>query len=683
VRALALLPAALLAALAAVAAAPADAARPPSCSFRLGLSALTDGARAQLALEVQPRSLCTVPPKLKDVRVADRRGTIRTISTVHAPGGRAAFRLGPVRSRTRLDVSLRLTARGRVYPLAGKTTVRLRPDLVVTALRVPAQAATGQPFTVTARIAEPTGGVPATANVVLTTGSTTLGTASVQVQPGRRGRVALPVTLPTAGSFPLTLRIVGALPAETDRTNNTASATVAVTEFRFDPSEVLVPSFAGYGAQFNQNVYAAISRNAGVTDGNVVDMEQKTVALGPQLVRIFFQAAALNDPDLMQSFVRTAQLAQRAGATINVTWQGGALPDTTIARFGAVLVDLVKNRGITGLRWVTLQNEVNSTRITMDTYDHWYRVLDGYLSAAGVRSQIRFMGGDLVAAASPLGQTQGDWLTFLGTRMADVLDAYSIHVFWNYWDSGRLVQRLQDVRALADQLPPTGRKPLYVTEYGARGRRNLNGVAYPNPGVWDDGTPLAETAVNAFQHAWFDVLAARLGYVGTIKWDGFYGRYDNGLQDYSLVGPPQTGWPLRPVYSIVRLFTAWTKPGWKVVGVDGASGTKLLAGYAGPAGQLTVVGLDTSGAGLNLPSASQVSYSIGGLPPSSPLQLVVWNQDGLGGLSASAALTTDAAGTATVTVPLQSVFALTTLPDVAQTRRPPLGRPVRSALERT
>src|SRR5436309_2356335 len=39
----------------------------------------------------------------------------------------------------------------------------------------------------------------------------------------------------------------------------------------------------------------------------------------------------------------------------------------------------------------------------------------------------------------------------------------------------------------------------------------------------------AITNANAFQHAWFDVLAAKLGYAGTIKWDAYFSRYNRGV----------------------------------------------------------------------------------------------------------------------------------------------------------
>src|SRR5205823_1066956 len=186
---------------------------------------------------------------------------------------------------------------------------------------------------------------------------------------------------------------------------------------------------AGFGAQFNQNVYAAISRNVGVTEANVKDMEAKVVALHPNFVRLFLLPNAYTDPHLMLSFVRSAPLARRAGAPTTVTWSG---------------------------------------------------------------------------------QTQDQWLAFLASNMSDLLDAWSVHIYWDYWDTAKMVRRLTEVRQIWDALPPTQRKPLYVTEYSPRGIRNPGGPV--DPGAWQDGTPLAQTNINAFQNAWFDLLASKLGY---------------------------------------------------------------------------------------------------------------------------------------------------------------------------
>src|SRR5207248_4204800 len=154
----------------------------------------------------------------------------------------------------------------------------------------------------------------------------------------------------------------------------TTSALLDVTDFAVVPSQVIVPSLAGYGGQFNHHVYAALSRGIGVTDDNVGVMEEEMRALHPQFSRIFFHPSAFTDPDRMQSFIRTVLLAQSTGTTINITWQGGTLSvaSGTVQKFADVLIDLVRNRGVTNLRWLTLQNEPNRTKITMEAYEAQY-----------------------------------------------------------------------------------------------------------------------------------------------------------------------------------------------------------------------------------------------------------------------------------------------------------------------
>jgi hypothetical protein len=269
------------------------------------------------------------------------------------------------------------------------------------------------------------------------------------------------------------------------------------------------------------------------------------------------------------------------------------------------------------------------------------------------------MGGDLVRAPDVGPPNQQAWFQYMATKMADILDAYSIHVFWDYFDTQKLVDRLTEVRAIVDALPPAGRKPLYVSEYGIRGLRIFNGVPAGDPGVWTDGTPMTQTNVNAFQHAWFDVLAARLGYVGTSKWDSYFGKYDNATQAYYMIGSPVDGWPLYPIYSLMRLMTSSVNQGWRTLNVASVPNTsRLLAAYAGQAGEHTVVGLDTAGAQLNTVSPTVVTYTIGGLPPSRSFALTIWNQAGDGLVGAPQPAATDTAGVVTVSVPQHAVFAL-------------------------
>ncbi len=79
----------------------------------------------------------------------------------------------------------------------------------------------------------------------------------------------------------------------------------------------------------------------------------------------------------------------------------------------------------------------------------------------------------------------------MAENMNDVLDAYSVHIYWNYWDIPRMELRLRDVREIVTTEAPDGaRKPTYIMEFGVRGIANIPGQAdVVPPGYWEDGTP--------------------------------------------------------------------------------------------------------------------------------------------------------------------------------------------------
>jgi len=522
------------------------------------------------------------------------------------------------------------------------------PGVVIASVRANRAVLPSRPFYVQVTLLDRAARARKASVLVSDATNQVLATRSATVRPRRRVTVKLPITLTTVGRNPLKVLVTGA---------GTRRFTVDVAEFRARTAGVIVPDFAGYGGQFNHHVYAALSRAAGVTDDNVVDMEQKMRALHPEFSRIFFTPQAFTDPDKMQSFVRTVQFAQSTGTDINITWQGGTLQPQ---RFADVLLDLVRNKGITHLKWLTLQNEPNRTRMTMDAYEKQYRDLDPLIQS--IRGQVKYMGGDLVRGPDTGAPNQDVWFQYLGAHMSDILDAYSIHVFWDYWDMQKLVDRLTEVRAIVDALPENARKPIYVTEYGVRGQRTFNGAPQVDPGVWDDGTPITQTNISAFQQAWFDVLAADLGYMGTSKWDSYYGKYDNGTQAYYVIGAPQSGWPLYPMYNLLQLMTTTVKRGWQVVSVDSVPNTsRILAAYVGKKKQLTVIGLDTLGAQLNAGTTTTSSYSIAGFPPSKPVNLLIWNANADGLVAPRQKVTADTNGVVNVTIAQHSVFALTTV----------------------
>ena len=634
-----------------------------AAGYKLSLQSLTGPPRADLIIRISVKKAgCELPTTLTAVQVTllpyKKLRTQKLIRrNVSAPGGTATVSIGRV---PRLRLVRAVVSFAPQVALTGQIKTLLRPDLVLTRAYAGRSAVLGHPFFAVAIVRNRTTdvGVVATVTVAAADG-VPLATKQLKVGPRRRFVLQLPVTLTQLGTTQLTVTVTPAAPIETTLKNNTRGFAVEAVEFRVQESATLAQTFAGYGGQFNHHVYAAISRAAGVTDDNAKDMEQKMRDLHPQFSRIFFNNTAFTDPDRMQSFIRTAQLAQSTGTTINVTWQGGTLSvaNGTIPKLAAVLIDLVRNRGITNLRWLTLQNEPNRTRITMAQYEAQYRALDPYIQS--IRGQVKYMGGDLVRGPDVGPPNQQAWFQYMATKMSDILDAYSIHVFWDYFDTQKLVDRLTEVRAIVDALPQAGRKPLYVAEYGVRGLRTFNGAPAGDPGVWEDGTPMARTNINAFQHAWFDVLAAELGYVGTSKWDSYFGKYDNGTQAYFMIGSPADGWPLYPIYNSVRLLTSTVGAGWRTVNVASVPNTsRLLAAYAGKAGEHTVVGLDTAGAQLNTVSPTATSYTIGGLPPSKTFQLTLWNAAGDGLVGAPTPAATDASGVVTISVPQQAVFAL-------------------------
>jgi hypothetical protein len=450
------------------------------------------------------------------------------------------------------------------------------------------------------------------------------------------------------------------------------------------------------------HVYAPVTPwPAGVGYG---DFEQKVKALEPQLVRIFYNDnwdanADGKHPEWQAnyaSFVKVVQLAQESGATIDISFQslGNArlAPEPAMAKFADVLEDVVKRHGLDNVTWAEVGNEPNGPggAVTLEQYNALVRALNAQLVARGLREHVHLMGGGLVENAGDPARNHYEWMKWIAANMGDVVDAYAEHVYWIYDDSGRLEYRLRDTaHVMNNVLPPEQRKPTYMMEYGIRGYTTCDGK--PSiaalPVYYRDAscTAIWRTNIAGFQQLWFDIDSAQLGVAGTSKWDAFWNRYDNSSvnnQLYWTIGPPTEGSPLTPTYYALSLLFHATAPGWQVVGVEPWDSTdsgvpaygieghssldrpeKELAAYAGPNGELTIVGLDTHGRNLNTVSTEQApSYSIGGLPPDTAFTLALWNATGDGTNSIAGTVTTNAAGVARFEVPLQAAFALTTAP---------------------
>jgi hypothetical protein len=426
-------------------------------------------------------------------------------------------------------------------------------------------------------------------------------------------------------------------------------------EFTVSPGTVLVTGFAGFGTQYNQNVYAAISASDGITSANVGQLETKVKALHSQYVRIFFDSKAWpTDPnystataDFMSSFVSTVKLAQDAGATsINITyWHTAAA--ALMPAFAGVLNDLIVNHGLTAVNQVTIQNEVNSTAMTMDDYKACYTSLDQALKTLGIRNNIKFVGGDLVET------NQQIWFSYMAANMSDQLAGYSSHIYWNDNDAAKPVTRLSGVAAIVNALG-TSIKPMYITEYGVRG--SVVGTGITDPGeLTSTTTPISQTTTAALENALFQLDGLNLGFAGFSRWDCYKAKYDGGEQLYSCIGSGTNGYPLYPLYYMTCLFTRTSQAGWNVVKTaQGTNASEVVAALQDNTGKdMTLYAVNKSNGAY--------PFVIGGLPATKSFHVLAWNNDQKGKIAKLADVTTDGKGVLQISLPAQSAVAVTTL----------------------
>ena len=680
----------------------ADASQcPKDGAYTMTLRALTGPSDTELRIRPAAAPGCGAVTTLKHVQIkinddSGRQMSVENLDDVAVSDGAAVVTLDRIDRGWRVDVQCQIQTGtpANTFVVRGRALAMLRPDLVVTSVQAPPQTLTTRPIDVHADVGEVKGDTGATAGITLVGPLGPLaGPLAVTIPAGGHLAVTFPAVALTAPvSTDLRVVVSDADPAEYDTTNQSRGTTVDVTKNELVASQLLVSSLDGYGFQFNGHLYAPITNPPPAT---LPDLESKVKALEPQLVRIFYnenwEANADKThpewPDNLESFKDTVQLADDSGASIVIAYQTIASARTNPAlwmgRFADVLQDLVQTRGLTNVDWVSIGNEPNSTTLPLATYEALYRALDAQLVARGLRGQIKLIGGDLVQGSEDTASGHRAWFDYMTAHMNDVIDAWSEHIYWNYWDHFRMEQRLKDVSYLVhSELPASARKPTLVMEYGVRGMNACGTKTTVTAAYYNDPpacTELRRMSLAGFQKLWFTVVSAQLGFDGASNWDLYWSVYDRtkNNQSYWTIGPPEENWALYPTYYASQLLNQTTAPGWQVLGVGPSTDDDLatrfddphpdqleqeLTAYRGLDGQLTLVGLDTHGGELVAPNGESSSYSVGGLPPSTTFTLALWNANGDGTNSVAEAITTSAAGVARFDVPLQAAFVLTTVP---------------------
>ncbi len=418
----------------------------------------------------------------------------------------------------------------------------------------------------------------------------------------------------------------------------------AAQTFTVHADQVLCDKWVGFGAQLNPWIYCEPNKQD-INEQNVKDMEAKIIALRPQHVRVFVLPKWYEedfDPTVRQSVARVCKLAGRAGASVNVTYWGGK-SDKEYGRKNARMIEkMIREDGLGGIvRYVTLQNEPNSTPMTLLQYNELYFSFDKALREMGLRDQIEIVGGDLVST------NQKKWFENLTARLSPILDGYSVHMYSDYWDHKHIRERLESVSEIVDDIPADLRRPLYLMEFGIRGHRSDR---LEEPGKFEDGREAMDVPYTSVPNAWQMIEALNRGYCAAVQWDMVDVFYDRPRMRYGLIGDPNAGFPLKPGYWLMSLFTHASAVGWQTVKVTGSADGRNVAAMRGPKGEWSVFALNRA----KQPQPIQIT----GLSPNARFKVVCWNASGDGKLTDGTPVTTDAKGNVAVGVAPESMIAL-------------------------
>jgi hypothetical protein len=452
-----------------------------------------------------------------------------------------------------------------------------------------------------------------------------------------------------------------------------------------------------------------------LTPGQRAKLGDAIVNLRPGHSRVFVGRVLVSTPEPppkeLEAFLNTLRLAQDAGANVNLTFwgqgpyagkaklqqlswpepqlrvwpsqkeqqgkpkwpaaltDGGALtgPAELMRRFASIIAR-TQQEGLTCVKYATIQNEPNlpptdlaqkaSPVLAMRFYERLYRLLDEALRKLELRGAVDLVGGDLVLAG------QNNWLRYIHSCMdvarpkfESVVDAYSIHVYWDPGDGPMgFPQQLESrLRGLAAELKNSHiDKPVYVTEFGVR---KVN--SKPAPGGLGSGQAIEFSPDVAFQHAWFMALAPQYGCAGLVKWALYRTDRRSAWGEWGMIDAPnppagRTSFGRSPTYRVTRLFNHLVEPEWTATGFGKSSdGTVLASRFTGPG--------DESVAVLNRRSQSQ-QVVVRGLRPQKYFA-ADWNQDRNGGPAQERTQPlTPTANALTLTVPARGVVALSTRP---------------------
>jgi hypothetical protein len=491
-------------------------------------------------------------------------------------------------------------------------------------------------------------------------------------------------------------------------------AAITVTLPRRPPKTF--PPLAGFGAQFNTNLFTAAGEPEGLSAGRLQTLQDAVSDLKPGHSRIFVVRGLRPDTEAGRrapqfvALMNTLRLAQVAGANVNLTFWGqgpyanarslaglawpnknvrnwpqpdrrkwppeltdpnapNALtgPKVMMQRFALTIQEARRNFDC--VTHVTIQNEVNGAGtdiakqndagLSMRMYELLYRHLDEALKALpDPNTPGRTLREAIRIIAGDLVESNEDaWLGYMHANMEvprkDLESVLDGYSVHVYWEPDG-----------SDQgFPKKLERRLQNVEQTLSALQSKKPVyvteygvrklsANPRPGSFN-GVKIEQSPEAAFQHAWFNALAPQHGFVGLTKWALYRTDAPSGWGEFGMIDAPARNFERSATYRVTRLFTHLVEPGWTAGGLArDATATVMASKFVGPNDQESVAVLNNS--------SQPEQVRVAGLKRQRRYLAVDWNRDGSGTINPLNPVTANASGAATINVPRHGVVALST-----------------------
>jgi hypothetical protein len=486
------------------------------------------------------------------------------------------------------------------------------------------------------------------------------------------------------------------------------------------PAKKLHP-LKGYGAQFNTDLFL---RAHGLTPQQRQELRETVANLRPGHSRIFVRRGlrpdtpqGRNAPEFV-ALMDTIELAQQAGANVNLTWWGQGpyaneerlrrlrWPNRTVRdwpqpdkkkwpdeltnpdhpqaitgprvlmrRFAQIIAE-ARRRGFTCVTHATIQNEVNGAAtdiakqgdpgLSMRLYELLYRFLDAELKAIPdpadpsqpLRRSIAIVGGDLLDNAKSRLNSQKAWLRYMHRNMELEREGFPRVL------DGYSIHVYWEPEGGGEGFPRKLEKRLQELTDTIGGFGSTLPIYVTEYGVRKlkarprpgslHGTKMERSPEAAFQHAWFNALAPQYGCAGAAKWVLYRAEGSKGWGEWGMIASPRERFERTPVYRVMRLFNHVADPGWLPAGLAHDPGAIASKFASADRSEESVVVLNAA--------TRPQDVRVAGLRKNGRYFAAVWNADGEGGLSPHDPVTADGQGRATVDVPRRGVVALSTRP---------------------